>query len=128
MEGGRRSSPLAAWKAWGPAVTWAAVLFLLSEISTLPRAVELPDVDKVAHFGLYFLLGAALGWGYWASAAGAPHWLLVGLGVLYGVVDEWHQSFVPRRTPELGDFAVDVLGVAVGYILLLFVLRRLTGN
>lgn len=114
-----------AWKAWGPAVLWAAVLFLLSEMSNLPSGPDLPFLDKIGHFILYAILGAALGW--WRSEAGpaAPHWALLALGWMYGAIDEWHQSFVPRRSPDLWDLGVDILGVTFGYALLLFLLRAM---
>jgi VanZ family protein len=36
----------------------------------------------------------------------------IGIGVLYALTDEWHQSFVPGRDPSLGDAFFDALGVA----------------
>jgi VanZ family protein len=68
----------------------------------------------------YFLLGALLaralaggewsGYSWWkASAAWA-------LSAAYGVTDEWHQSFVPGRTPDVGDWLADAVGAAAGVI------------
>jgi VanZ family protein len=81
--------------------------------------------DKIAHAGLYSVLGGCLGYGWRRSSAPPPHWLLVGLGALYAATDEWHQAFVPHRAPDLGDWAADVSGVVAGYLLMLFVARRL---
>ena len=36
------------------------------------------------------------------------------LAVGYGVTDEWHQSFVPGRTPELRDLLADAVGSTFG--------------
>lgn len=47
-----------------------------------------------------------------------PHWIAIGAGLLYGVVDEVHQAFVPRRAPELGDVLADWAGVIVGYAMI----------
>lgn len=115
-----------ALKAWGPAVLWAAVLFLLSELPGLPAGTDFPLADKAGHFVLYGILGAALGWGRWVAGPGSapPHWALLAAGWAYGAVDEWHQSFVPARTPDAADFLVDVLGVVFGYVLLLFLARK----
>jgi VanZ family protein len=33
---------------------------------------------------------------------------------LYGVFDEWHQSFVPGRYASLTDVALDVAGAVLG--------------
>lgn len=118
-----------ALKAWGPAALWAVVLFLSSELHVAPREWDIELADKLAHFVLYGVLGAALAWGRWTSGPEAvPHWLLLGAGWAYGVLDEWHQSFVPGRTPEGADLLVDVLGVAAGYALFFPLARRLTSS
>jgi VanZ family protein len=90
---------------------WAGAIFL---VSAQPR-VPLPHVsgaDKVAHAlayaGMGFLLARA------ARASGlSPVWAVV-IGILYGLSDEIHQSFVPGRTPDLADLAADAVGVIVG--------------
>ncbi|RMF56395.1 MAG: VanZ family protein, partial [Calditrichaeota bacterium] len=38
------------------------------------------------------------------------------LGSLYGVSDEFHQSFVPGRYTELSDFLADSAGVLFGLL------------
>jgi VanZ family protein len=35
-------------------------------------------------------------------------------GSLYGVTDEWHQSFVPGRTPAADDLVADAVGSLAG--------------
>lgn len=114
--------------AWGPAVLWAAVLFLLSELHGVPRSELAALNDKVVHLFLYGVLGAALGWGKRRSRPRIPHWSVLGVGFVYGAVDEWHQHFVPRRDPSLADFGADVVGVAVGYLLLLGAFRYFAGR
>lgn len=71
--------------------------------------------DKVLHFGLYFVLGSTLAWGRDRSGRVVGHALLVVLGVLYGVTDEWHQSFVPGRDASFADWIADCIGVVAGY-------------
>jgi VanZ family protein len=105
-------------------VLWAAVLFLLSSAPDLPGPSWVPYGDKVGHLGLYGLLGGTLAWGRENSGHRVPHALLVLLGVLYGVSDEWHQSFVPGRTPSGGDLAMDGVGLLVGYASGLSLLTR----
>jgi VanZ family protein len=69
--------------------------------------------DKFAHFAVYGLLATLvcrLGRG-WRAA-------LVALVVTsaFGASDEWHQSFVPGRMADFGDWVADTLGalLAVG--------------
>lgn len=104
-----------ALKAWGPAVLWAAVLFLLSEMSGVSVRIDFPFVDKAAHLVLFGILGASLAWGRRTGRASPPHALLLALGVAYGALDEWHQGFVPGRSPDPWDLLVDVVGVSAGY-------------
>jgi VanZ family protein len=95
--------------AWLPALAWAAVIFYLSHQPTLP-APELPNVDKVAHFGAYAVLGVCLA--YAVHASSLPPMLSFVLGAAYGASDEFHQMFVPGRSPELLDWVADAAGVA----------------
>jgi VanZ family protein len=53
----------------------------------------------------------------------AARWAAL-LGSLYGLTDEFHQRFVPHRSAELGDWAADTLGAALGALLAWLVLRR----
>lgn len=117
-----------ALKAWGPAAVWAALLFLSSELSSLPSGPDLPAIDKIGHFVLYGVLGAALGWGRRMARLSIPHWVLVAVGSAYGALEEWHQSFVPGRSPELADFLVDAVGVTAGYVIFLWIATRLAGR
>jgi hypothetical protein len=109
------------WLAWVPAAVWAAVLFLVSSRPTL--GVDLGGgLDKLAHFGAYLVLGVLLAYG--ASRQAAPTIVAVVLGLLYGALDEFHQSLVPGRAPELADWAADALGTLAGVALFLY-FRRL---
>jgi VanZ family protein len=106
-----------AWVfGWGPAALWAAVLFLLSEIEGLGRGLPTGG-DKLAHGGLYFMLGLSLAWGKRRIGAGVPGLLLLLMGVGYGALDEWHQSFVPGRYSSVGDWVADSAGVMLGLVL-----------
>jgi VanZ family protein len=43
-------------------------------------------------------------------------WILI-IGCLYALSDEFHQSFVPGRTSELGDIIADCLGICMAVLL-----------
>ncbi len=99
---------------WGPAALWAAVLFLLSELPG--TGVSLPaDTDKLVHGGLYLILGLSLAWGKARTGSGVLVVVLMGVG--YGALDEWHQSFVPGRDVSVGDWAADSIGAMLGLLL-----------
>ena len=89
----------------------AGMIFLASSRSRIAAAqvIFLP-VDKVGHFGVYGLLATLLcriGSG-WRAAV----WAVVAASV-YGVSDEFHQSFVPGRGVEFADWVADTAGAAL---------------
>ena len=72
--------------------------------------------DKVLHLveysGLAVLFVRAFtreGWS-WRDAALAA----IVMTSLYGASDEYHQAFVPNRTPAVSDWVADSLGALVG--------------
>ena len=83
-------------------------------------------VRKGAHFTVYMVLGILTS----LAAAGHPlrerFRVLLSLGIclLYAAGDEFHQSFVPGRGPQLRDVAVDFCGAALG-VLTVTLCRRL---
>jgi VanZ family protein len=91
-------------------VVWALGIFAESSSSDAGGMLAyLPaGSDKVAHAFGYAVLGALL-----ARATGRPRVAIV-LATLYGASDEFHQAFVPGRTPDVLDLAADLLGAAVG--------------
>jgi VanZ family protein len=114
--GGRRRALL----RWAPALIWMGVIFLLSNQSDLaaPAGIELPD--KLWHLATYVVLGILL----WRAARppGAASLLAAALialaiGAGYGLSDEVHQRFVRGRSPDLADWAFDVMGIALGVLL-----------
>jgi len=116
--------------AWGPAVLWALGLFLLSDIEGIPSELEpfRSILDKPVHFTLYLILGGLLARARLASGIAAPPALLLGIGAVYAASDEWHQSFIPGRTPDVADWLVDVAGLLVGYWIVVAFLARRRGN
>jgi VanZ family protein len=74
-------------------------------------------IRKTAHFAEFFVLGSL---SFWACRRGrTPRWRAawmlqaLGLAVVYSLIDEAHQAFVPNRTPSLLDSGVDSFGAAV---------------
>jgi VanZ family protein len=93
----------------GPLVLW---LFPRTSPETL--AVIHFITRKIAHFAEYAILGflAARAFRTSPRAAIASRWFLicVTLIVVYALVDEYHQSFVPSRTASVWDSFIDMAG------------------
>ena len=98
---------------WLPAIVWMTAIFGFSSIpgSDLPPG----RYSTLAHFLTYAILGALLAL---AFGVGRPRGTAVALAVIvaavYAATDEYHQSFVPLRTPDVADWGVDTLGSFVG--------------
>lgn len=111
-----------------PALLCMAVIFALSSRSTLPKPANVSGevFSVMGHFGAYFALGIALWWALGLGRSGHRlRILLAWVGaVLYGISDEFHQSFVPNRTPEVGDVVVDAIGSIVGILIVAFIARH----
>lgn len=108
-----------------PALACMGVIFYLSHQPKLP---ELPSLSGqvtsvLGHFCVYFALAVLVWWAL--GAFDIPAWQRVGLAFsvafLYGITDEWHQSFIPGRTPDWRDNLTDAIGAACG----LWVVTRL---
>lgn len=104
------SSSVRGW-CWPVAI--ALLIFVASSRSKV-AGPHFPYVDKVAHFGVYGLLGTLVG----RRGAGWRHaaWSLIAVS-LYGASDEWHQYYVPGRSTEIGDWLADTGGAALAILL-----------
>ncbi len=93
-----------------------------------PFAVNLIPApwDKFAHLALFALISAAIGLA--SGRSGVRMVLLAVAGaLLLGLVDEWHQGFLPGRNAGLEDLAADLLGALAGALGLAFRQRGRTG-
>ena len=102
---------------WAPALAQMAAIFAASSLEVVP---SLPGglTDYTGHFIGYTLLAALAMRGFsrgrWSGVNGRSGWQAVVMSSLYGVTDEFHQSFVPGRNPSVADWCVDTLGACVG--------------
>ena len=78
-------------------------------------------IRKVAHFSEYAVLGilAARAFAGSTNEFLRQRWFQIALTlvVCYSLLDEFHQSFVPSRTPSIYDSAVDVAGGLIALLL-----------
>lgn len=106
---------------WLPVALYAAVIFGLSSIPSLP-APPGPLTDKDIHFGFYAgftaLIVRALAGGRLSQVSLGVAVASVGLAVLYGASDELHQSFVPGRTMSGMDLVADAIGASLAAVVL----------
>ncbi len=100
---------------WGPVIAYMAVIFYESSMTNAPLPPHWSD--KFAHAVGYALLGGlvarAVAGGFPRPLTALSAFVSVGIAVLYGASDEWHQRFVPGRTADLHDLAADAIGAVV---------------
>ena len=80
-------------------------------------------IRKVAHFSIYTVVGFLL-MGLLSTYKIKDKWRLImtiGIGILYAISDEFHQSFSPGRSPKVTDVYIDTLGVIVGALLVILI-------
>ena len=109
---------------WLPSCAWAGVIFF---ISAQPKETfdRLGLTNQFLSIGghfisfglLMFLIVLAL---YYGSKLPLRYVLVTAFTIvaLYGLSDEYHQSFVPGRTATLWDWLVDLLGALAIWLIL----------
>ncbi|CAG7622450.1 VanZ family protein [Paenibacillus allorhizosphaerae] len=113
--------------SWLPSVLWMAVIFYLSSrtgddvggwLDEVRRFVPMMESFDWGHFISYFILALTFLWGIRPKRLTFQIQLVVVLlCMLYGVTDEFHQSFVPGRTPDVMDIRNDGIGAALAMLL-----------
>lgn len=93
----------------------------------MPADVTDVSLHNAAYFGLTLLLIRAFARESWHGVTRETLVLAWVVAVLYGVSDEWHQSFVPNRHAELRDIGSDAIGafVATAIVGAWSIIRRL---
>jgi VanZ family protein len=101
-----------------PLITVMGIIFFLS--SQLGDSIDLPDIpdlDKGLHSIAYGVLALSVLFAVPEQQYQAnPYWisgLVVLFCLLYGISDEFHQSFVPGRFPSVLDLVADTIGAVV---------------
>lgn len=112
---------------WILALIWMGAIFALSSRSRVPDTGLTTEtaaiVGHLVAFGMLSVLLAAgllaIGWSIPGALLGA--WIGT---VIYGITDEFHQSFVEGRDASLFDVIVDAIGATVVVIVLWIVISR----
>lgn len=103
-------------RVWWLVAGYCALIFVASSIpgSSVPAAA---GSDKLHHAIEYGGLGVLLAYALLATTRWSLTVIVVvaiALGGIYGVSDELHQLFTPRRDASAADVVADVAGTAIG--------------
>ena len=110
--------------------------FLIFTVTCLISSDDVPQLppvlawDKVAHFGMFFVLSAVSLFDYYRLHSSRPRmsrWVFWGfiLPVIYGAAIELMQKyFFSSRSAELADFLADLLGSLTAWLIALFLYKK----
>ncbi len=97
---------------------WMGLIFVLSSRDTIPQPFGLAsEVTAIGgHLTAYAILAILLWWALAPLDLSVRRRTALALlgAVIYGLSDEWHQSFVPGRDASVFDLAIDGIGACVG--------------
>jgi VanZ family protein len=102
---------------WIPAVFWMGLIYYFSDQTGSELSSWFPFLDSLnwGHLVAYFVLALLVYFALPRRSTGMKI-LAVLLCILYGITDEWHQSYVPLRQPDIYDLINDGIGAAVAML------------
>ncbi|MEQ1528561.1 MAG: VanZ family protein [Methylococcales bacterium] len=100
--------------------SYCLFIYWLSDQPHLPAPMWFSNQDKLHHFGAYFVM-AVLAWRYFKHFQRQV--VLLPLATLsfcslYGLSDEWHQSFIIGRQSDAMDWLADTIGAGLALLVL----------
>lgn len=103
---------------WLPPIVWAGVIFLFSSFpTTTTTTFYLGDflLKKSAHVIEYGIFATLVYRALINSniTKNKSMWMSVLIAFLYGLTDEFHQSFTPGRGPKFTDVLIDTSGATL---------------
>jgi VanZ family protein len=111
-----------AFLRWLLVACWISTMFALSSIPSLPLAFAHSSAfafRTLAHIGEYAVLTALLCWASHLHVGSKVRaWLFAALvATLYGLSDEWYQSWLAGGYGSFSNLGIDALGIAASYAL-----------
>lgn len=100
---------------WIATIAYMGLIFLLSSLHGM-RLPKIPEnSDKLIHMAVYVPLGFLLCMALVMSGLRRYGFVIaLILTIIYGMTDEFHQSFVPGRHASFGDVIADSVGALLG--------------
>lgn len=82
-------------------------------------------IRKIAHFSIYTLVGLLLMSfiSTYSLEEKNEIFFSLSIGILYAMSDEIHQAFIPNRSAQITDVILDSMGVLLGVLLVLALIK-----
>ena len=104
--------------SWSLLAGYCLLIFIQSSLPSVNMGPDMPGFDKLLHLAAYTFMAILACRAFATRPRLQSAWALFLAGfvftLLFGLSDEWHQSFVPARTADVWDWAADGLGALLG--------------
>ena len=111
------------FKLWLPVFLYAGFIFYMSSLPQISSPIRFPQRDKLIHITEYalfaWLLARAIKYSFKNLNKVRLYSIIISVSFLYGVSDEFHQSFVATRVSSAWDVLADTIGGLLGVFLFL---------
>ncbi|MFB6076486.1 MAG: VanZ family protein [Candidatus Aenigmatarchaeota archaeon] len=96
-------------------VCWIIIIIILATIRQTPGGIEIPLLDRITHFFEFFILSVLL-FKTFTSEKGIIKnaYKTIILAILYSIIMEIYQLFIPWRYFSFYDIATNLLGTFLG--------------
>ncbi|MEK6760379.1 MAG: VanZ family protein [Nanoarchaeota archaeon] len=101
-------------------------IFYISSIPGSASGGGFPFIPITYHFSVFFLFSFFLFFLIKGKRKIKTRHAIFALflSLAYAVSDEFHQSFVPMRSPSLEDIFVDLIGISFSILISIFISRK----
>ncbi|PVX52072.1 VanZ like protein [Balneicella halophila] len=102
-------------------ICWAILIFVLCTMPApkVDEKVLIPHLDKIAHFGLFFVF-SILFLRFLEISRGVSRTLYTGIVLIivaiYGGIIEWLQESYFHRSADIFDWGADMIGAIAGIV------------
>lgn len=109
---------------WIPALIIFGISIYLSHQSTIEKMPSFLFADKIVHIVCFAFLS------FWVSFACniscyKKIFIAILIVIIYGIIDEIHQSFIPGRSCSFLDWFADCIGAFLGSVIFVFIRKIL---
>jgi len=106
-----------------PAIVIAVLIFYFSSLPNPlppgpPGSPSLIDINIILHMCEFAGLSFFVAYGYFHKFNMK---FVISFTVIYAIVDEIHQYFVPNRYFDLFDVFIDIIGVVIGFLVFILI-------
>jgi len=108
-------------------IAFAVEIFLVSSIpGSKTTDIHSPLIPIIYHFTVFFLLNFFLFFSIKGKNKISSSYIIAALilSLIYSISDEFHQSFVPMRSPDLNDILTDSIGLSISVLLAAFISKK----